>query len=85
MWLHETNWSSIDVSEDKRTIMIFDKDTARISTSEDPDPFAYFTPNLLGGYMTYDVNMAEVPCGCISSLFSTLLPARQEDGELWAK
>ena len=85
MWLHETNWSSIDVSEDKRTIMIFDKDTARISTSEDPDPFAYFTPNLLGGYMTYDVNMAEVPIGCISSLFSTLLPARQDDGELWAK
>ena len=29
--------------------------------------------------------MAEVPCGCITSLFTTLMPAKMEDGELWAK
>ena len=35
--------------------------------------------------MTYDVNMGDVPCGCITSLFTTLLPARMEDGTLWER
>jgi len=45
------------------------RDRAYLSLSEQPDPFSYFRPNLLGGYVTYDVDISNLPCGCITAFY----------------
>jgi len=62
---------------DDSGININNRDRAYFSTSPEPSPFSYFTPNLLGGYVTYDVDLSNLPCGCITALYSVMMPARQ--------
>ena len=72
LYLHQTKWSDMAIGEDAEgnaTIDMHDRDRAYISTSENPDPYSYFKPNLLGGYVTYDVNLSEMPCGCITAIY----------------
>ena len=46
-----------------------------LSTVDYLDTSKYFTPNLLGGVMEYDVDLSEVSCGCVSAIYQTLMPA----------
>ena len=39
------------------------------------DTSSYYTPNLLGGIFEYDVNLSNVSCGCVSALYTILMPA----------
>ena len=39
------------------------------------DPFDYFTVNLLGGSLQFDVDVSEVGCNCISALYGVTMPA----------
>jgi hypothetical protein len=83
IFMHQTTWSDMDVIDSGETIKMNNRDRAYLSTSEVPDPYKYFKPNLLGGYVTYDVNLSKLPCGCITALYQVLMPAKQENGELW--
>ena len=46
-----------------------------MSTSPTKDPSAYFTPNLLGGSLTYDVDLSNVGCGCETAFYAVSMPA----------
>lgn len=52
-----------------------------LSRSKNIDPNAYYTPNLLGGAVEYDLNIAQSNCGCIAAFYITKMPAVQESGE----
>ena len=81
--MHQTTWSNMKMEGDDSIIHMHDRDRAYFSTSPVPDPDKYFTPNLLGGYVTYDVDISELPCGCITAMYAVMMPARQQDGSLW--
>ena len=46
-----------------------------LSTSPTLDPQSFYKPNLLGGSMEYDVDLSQVSCGCVSALYTILMPA----------
>lgn len=39
------------------------------------DSSSLYRPNLLGGIVEYDVDLSNVSCGCVSHLYSVLMPA----------
>jgi hypothetical protein len=48
----------------------------------DPATDIYFKPNLLGGYMEYDVDLSLVGCGCSAALSLLGMPGLNEDGTI---
>ena len=40
----------------------------------------FWKENLLGGSVEYDVDLSQIECGCIASLYMVLLPAKSKDG-----
>ena len=43
----------------------------------------YFTPNLLGGKVEYDIDLSNHECGCIAAFYLVSMPGKHEDGSLW--
>lgn len=43
----------------------------------------YFTPNLLGGSIEYDVDLSHHECGCIAAFYLVSMPGKHEDGSIW--
>ena len=83
--MHQPHWSDMSVTGDNNVINISNRDRAYISWSETPEPHSYFMPNMLGGYMSYDVDLSNLPCGCITAMYQVMMPAKQENGDLWEK
>ena len=50
--------------------------------SETPNasPENFFTPNLLGGSVEYDVDLSQMGCGCIAAFYTVAMPAKNESG-----
>ena len=46
-----------------------------LSEVPDLDTNRYFTFNFLGGSMEYDVDLSKVDCGCVSALYTILMPS----------
>ena len=46
-----------------------------LSNSATLDTNDYFTPNMLGGSIQYDVDLSEVGCSCNTALYTVLMPA----------
>lgn len=65
------------IVEGDDTMYMHDRDRAYLSWAPEPEPYSYFKPNLLGGYMSYDIDLSEMPCGCITALYQTMMPAKQ--------
>jgi hypothetical protein len=56
------------------------------SREEDPDqvdPTKYFKPNMLGGSFEYDVDLSEVGCGCVTALYTILMPSVDDNDDPW--
>ena len=51
-----------------------------LAEKPDVDPEAIFKPKLLGGYMTYTVDLSKVTCGCVAALFLSLMPGKNASG-----
>jgi hypothetical protein len=54
------------------------------SREEDPevmDPTKYFKPNMLGGSFEYDVDLSQVGCGCVTALYTILMPSVDNDND----
>ena len=85
LFMHQTEWSDMSVDEGQNEMTMNGKDRAYLSWSETPEPHSYFKPNLVGGYMSYDVDISNVPCGCVTALYQTLMPARTENGDLFER
>jgi hypothetical protein len=45
-----------------------------LSESQSIDTSAYYTPNLLGGIFEYDADLSSVSCGCVSAIYTVLMP-----------
>ena len=45
------------------------------------NPETIFKPKLLNGYMTYDVDLSTISCGCVAALYVSLLPGKNSVGE----
>jgi len=46
-----------------------------LSLSPEIDTDNYFTPDMLGGYLEYDVDLRNVGCGCITAIYGINMPA----------
>ena len=55
----------------------------RVYLSETPlvSPDSIFKPKLLNGYMTYDVDLSKISCGCVAALYISLLPGKNSSGD----
>lgn len=51
-----------------------------LSISPDVAPDTFYTPNLLGGSVEYDLDLSKSECGCIAAFYITKMPAIAEDG-----
>ena len=63
------------VSEDGASFKLGEKKEMILSTSPTLDPSAYFTPDLLGGSLTYEVDLSNVGCGCETAFYAVSMPA----------
>jgi hypothetical protein len=46
-----------------------------LSTVEELDTSKYFRANLLGGKIKYNVDLSQAGCGCVTALYTVLMPA----------
>ena len=51
-----------------------------LTTEDRISPTSFYKPNLLGGSISFDVNISETPCGCIASFYQVEMPARNGNG-----
>jgi len=56
----------VDFALDKRMYLSY---SSTLETSQ------YYSPNLLGGAIEYDVDLSNVSCGCVSSVSVVGMPA----------
>lgn len=54
-----------------------------LSESATLDPNSFWTPNLLGGSIEYDVDISSRNCGCIAALYLVRMPGKDSTGNLW--
>ena len=52
-----------------------------LSEENSADPSKLFKPNLLGGSISFDVNLDDSGCGCVSALYGVVMPAVNHDGD----
>jgi len=55
-------------------------DGMKISEKSYSDPWSFFTPNLLGGSVEYDVDLSQMECGCVAAFYLVLSPALDWNG-----
>ena len=48
-----------------------------LSTVEKIDPSKYFKVNLLGGSVSFDIDLSKSGCGCITALYAVGMPAAE--------
>ena len=54
-----------------------------LSNTPSLDPNNYFKPNLLGGSISYDVDLSTRNCGCIAAFYLVGAPGKNSSGQLW--
>lgn len=52
-----------------------------LSTVDYIDPAKYFKINLLGGSLSFDVDLSKSGCGCLTSLYAIMMPAMDNVGD----
>ena len=57
---------------------------AYLSNTQMFDKSQFFTPNLLGGSMEYDVDLSQVGCNCNAALYLIEMPAKNANGSFRA-
>ena len=75
LYVQYPSWSEATTSADN-TVVSFDfNNKMYLSWSPTLDTSQYFTPDLLGGYLEYDVDMSQVGCGCLTAFYAVMMPA----------
>ena len=47
-----------------------------LSTVDAVDPSKYYMANLLGGSISFDVDLSKSGCGCLTALYTIRMPAK---------
>jgi len=45
------------------------------------NPEGFYKPNLLGGFIEYDMLLNDSNCGCVAAFYTVLMPGRKENGQ----
>ena len=45
----------------------------------------YWTPNLMGGSVEYDIDLSNHECGCIAAFYTVMMPGKKQDGSPWVE
>ena len=73
LYVVHPSWSDVSVTGDE---MSFDfNNRMYLSNVPQADSSEYFTVNLLGGAMEFDVDLSQVGCGCVTALYTVTMPA----------
>lgn len=73
LYVHTPSWSEANVTGDSLSFRFNSR--MYLSKSPEIDTANYFTPDLLGGFLTYDIDLSKVGCGCITALYGINMPA----------
>jgi len=46
------------------------------------DPNQFYKPNLLGGYVEYDVDLSQSNCGCVAAFYMVSMPGKNSAGQV---
>ena len=68
-------WSRRSPTDNDSTLSFDFNNRMHLSTQQEIDRNAFFTPNMLGGSIEYDVDLSKVGCGCVTAIYSVLMPA----------
>jgi len=79
--MHHTSYST-DVEVDNKDLS-FKGPSNLLFFSESPtlDKNAYFKPDLLGGFMQYEVDLSKVGCNCVTQVLGLAMPAVDETAD----
>ena len=77
IYIQPTNASGdVEVSEDNKNVVQGFDQRVYFQNGDKNDPDDYFTVNLLGGSLEYDVDLSKVDgCNCVTALYGVRMPA----------
>jgi hypothetical protein len=67
---------------DKTVIHVPFPNGGYLSKSSYLDPYQYYTPNLLGGSVEFDVDLSSSVCGCVAAFYLVKMPGHKDNGSL---
>ena len=75
--MHTPDWSvdGVDVAEDHKSVSFGHNKRMYLSKSPTTDPSQYFSPDMLGGKLSYKVDLSNVGCGCVTAFYGVSMPA----------
>ena len=72
--MYPEHWSSAKTYKDA---VSFDfNNRMYLSTVDAIDPTKYYKANLLGGAISFDVDLSKSGCGCLTALYTIRMPAK---------
>ena len=74
LYVQTPGWSS-DVVVGESDLSFGYNKKMYLSNSPTMDTSEYFTPNMLGGSLTYQVDLSNVGCGCLTAFYAVSMPA----------
>ena len=78
LYVQPTSWSSDIEVEGSEVEMIYNR-RAYISTVDKVDPDAYFTVDVLGGMLEFDLDLSSAGCNCVTALYGVTMPSKNAD------
>ena len=69
LWVQHPFTSQRSPTDDDQTVSFGYNSRMYLSTKREIDKSAYFTPNMLGGSIEYDIDLSQVGCGCITAIY----------------
>lgn len=70
----DSDWSPNEINVSNDSVDFDSKKRMYMSLTPNLDTDQYYTPNLLGGAIEYDVDLSSVMCGCVSSVSVVGMP-----------
>lgn len=80
LYVHYPEWIS-SIKADKNSLSLDYKNRMYLSTVDYSDADKYFKVNLLDGYLSFDVDLSKSGCGCLSALYTIMMPAVDNESD----
>jgi len=72
----EIKGDSVTMKMNERAYLTKAKDSITLATE------GYYSPNLLGGSVSYDVDVSGADCGCVDTFYLVQMPGHHADGSI---
>ena len=74
LYVQHPIWTS-EITTDKNSLSFDYNNRMYLSTVDSVDPRKYFKINLLGGSVSFDVDLSKSGCGCLTAFYTIGMPA----------